>query len=402
MIRSRYLDLVTRTAFRHGKMAFVTGPRQVGKTTLARQFLAGGPGLYYTWDDADFKRAWSQDPKALVPQNVGPPQIVVFDELHRAPRWKAGLKSVFDLRGEFARILVTGSARLDVFRRGGESLLGRYFPFRLHPLSMGELAGGPAPGPDDLAAALKAPLKGDPEGLKHMSNWGGFPEPFLARDAGFSNLWRRTRTERLVREDLRDVGIAHDLPSLETAAFLLAERVGSLFSLQSLARDLGVAHPTIRRWMTWFSQLYLTFLLPPWSRRIVRSLRRQPKLYLWEWSEVPSPPARFENLVASHLLKAAHFWTDAGLGSFELTYVRDKQKREVDFLLVRDRQPWLLAEVKLGDTSPAPHLRTFAAALRPRLVLQIVGATGVQELFDLDGGEKGLIVSADAFLLLLP
>ena len=298
-------------------------------------------------------------------------------------------------------IVVTGSSRLDLFRKGGDSLLGRYFAFRLHPLTVGELRGEEPTSPDELPGCLASRLAGDPATLAKLLAYGGFPEPFLEGDVTFRNLWRRTRTDRLVREDLLDLTRAQEIALIQTAAALLPTRVGSPLSVQSLAEDLEVSHPTMRRWLTWFGHLYLVFTVPPYARRVLRAIRKRPKLYLWEWSEVEDDGARFENLVASHLLKAAHFWTDAGLGVFDLCYVRDKEKREVDFLLLRDRKPWLLAECRSSDVTPSPSLLAFSAALSPAMTLQIVSQPDVHERFDLSSKEKGILVSADKVLGLL-
>lgn len=403
LTRSRYIDLVRRAALSHGKMAFITGPRQVGKTTLARQLLpADTEGIYYTWDDVEFRRAWIRDPKTLVPRPVGRRPMVVFDELHKAPRWKTRLKGVYELRHDEADIIVTGSARLDLFRRGGDSLLGRYFLFRLHPLSVGEVEGAEPATPDTLPDRLRSASSGGDSPLERLLGSGGFPEPFFKNEPAFARIWRRSRTERLVRDDLLDMTRVHEPSLLESAASLIPERVGSLFSVQSLARDLEVSHATAQRWLTWFSHLFLVFIVPPYTRSIARSIRKQPKVYLWDWSEVPDPGARLENLVAGHLLKAAHFWTDGGLGTFELFTVRDKDKREVDFLVTRDRRPWLMVECTLGEKGVSRHLRSFAAAIRPSLSIQLAGTPGVHEWFDLGQREKGMIVSADRFLRLLP
>jgi uncharacterized protein len=400
--RARYIDLIERTAFAHGKMAFVAGPRQVGKTTLSRQILSRhGGGSYHNWDDRAFRKEWIRDPAALVPRRTGGENLVVFDELHKAPRWKSYLKGVFDTRGEDSRILVTGSARLDTFRRGGDSLLGRYFLFRLHPFSVGELGGTLVP-PDALAKAVSRRLEPNARILHRLLAQGGFPEPYTKADARFLNLWQGTRTERLVREDLRDITRAHDLSLLATAAMLLPERVGSLFSIQSLAGDLEVSHPTARRWMEWFFQLYYAYSIAPHDRSVSRSIRKQPKIYLWDWAEVDDPAARFENLVAGHLLKAVHFWTDGGEGRFDLRYVRDKEKREVDFLVVRDGKPWMMVECKRSAGPASPNLVRFARALGPAIAVQVVEENGVQEWFPLDKGARGQLMSADAFLGLLP
>ena len=400
--RPSYKNLIEKLAFDNDKMAFVTGPRQVGKTTLARQLLSEyRSDRYFNWDDVEFKRKWIKDPKSFVPEIVGKRTLVVFDELHKAPRWKTYLKGLYDTRRAHAHILVTGSARLDIFRRGGDSLLGRYFLFRLHPFSLGEIEGGTHP-PESLKKAFSEKLPSRKAVFKRFMQYGGFPEPYLKTDLEFTNAWRRMRTERLVREDLLDLTRTHELALIETAAAMMPERVGSLFSVQSLAEDLQVSHPTVNRWMNWLSQLFYLYRIFPYTKNVARSLKKQPKLYLWDWSEIQDEGARFENLVAGHLLKAVHFWTDSGIGTFELSYVRDKEKREVDFLIVRDRKPWALIECKRSKNVPSPHLIRFAKQLKPELAVQVIEESGIQELFDMDGKDKGLLISADSFLPLLP
>jgi predicted AAA+ superfamily ATPase len=400
--RRLYLDIIEELAFRNGKMAFVSGPRQVGKTTLAKQLLEKrNEGLYFTWDDPKFRRQWVKEPAALIPETIDSKVTVVFDEIHKASRWKTSIKSVFDLKGEYANVLITGSARLDLFRRGGDSLLGRYFPFRMHPLSIGEMVGSTLL-PDKLIVAIKRRLDSNGSLLESMLLYGGFPEPFFKTNQRFSTVWKRLRTERLIREELLDISRTHEISLIEAATALLPERVGSLFSLQSLAEDLEVSPPTAKRWIEWLAQIFYLFRLNPYSRRIARSLRKQPKVYLWDWSEVTNRAARFENLVAGHLLKAVHFWSDAGFGNFDLCYIRDKEKREVDFLVLRNRNPWIMLECKRTDRSPSPNLLRFSKQLQPELTIQLVEQSGIQEKFAIDSKHRGQIVSADSFLALFP
>lgn len=400
--RPSYGDLIEKLAFDNNKMAFVTGPRQVGKTTLSHQLLTRySSERYFNWDDVEFKRLWIKDPKQFVPEIVGEKTLVVFDEIHKAPRWKTYLKGLYDTRRMHAHILVTGSARLDVFRRGGDSLLGRYFLFRMHPFSLGELE-GESTSPNNIKKAFSEKIPSRKTTFSRLLKYGGFPEPYLKANTEFTNAWRRTRTERLVREDLLDLTRTHELALIETAVAMMPERVGSLFSVQSLTEDLQVGHPTINRWMEWLSQLFYLYRLFPYTKNIARSLMKQPKVYLWDWSEIKDEGARFENLVAGHLLKAVHFWTDHGIGTFEISFIRDKEKREVDFLIIRDRKPWALIECKLSKNAPSPHLVRFSNQLEPEFTVQIVEESGVHELFDLDKKKKGLHISADSFLTLLP
>ena len=400
--RLKYREILRGSVLRHGKMAFLTGPRQVGKTTLARAIGEKGQRVdYHTWDDPEFRRRWIKDPKGLVEATVGSRSLLVLDELHKAPRWKNHLKALYDLRGEFADIVVTGSARLDVFRRGGDSLVGRYFLVHLHPFTVGELRGSSGD-PDALQAALAKPLPAAEKVLRDLLAFGGFPEPYVKREPEFHRLWQRTRTDRLVREDLHDLSRAYDVSMLETLASLLPTKVGSPLSVQSLVEDLGVAHATMKRWLGWLEALFFVYAVPPYARSMTRALRKQPKPYLWDWSEARDPGARFENLVAGHLRKACDMWNDAGKGLFALYYVRDKEKREVDFLVTRERKPWLLAECKLAEQTQAPALRQFARILQPEIVLQIVGSPSIHQAFEWQDTRRGYVVSADRFLGLLP
>jgi len=399
MDRPFYKDFMRQFPFRHQKMAFVTGPRQVGKTTLAEQLLDSfEEGHYYNWDDLEFKRVWAKNPKTLIPEKIGTKPLIVFDELHKAPRWKSTLKGIYDLRKNAAHILVTGSAKLDVFRRGGDSLLGRYFLLHLHPFSVGEINGTTLTHPDELPEKLEKKVSSLKKISDRLFQFGGFPEVYLKADKEIWNLWKRTRLERLVREDLLTLAQTHELSLVETYATLLPERVGSPFSLQSIAEELQLNHPTAKRWLNWLIQLFYIYSIPPYSKRLERALKKQPKIYLWDWSEVEDECARFENMVASHILKACHFWTDSGKGTFELFYVRDKEKREVDLLVVRDRKPWMMVECKLSNESIASDLISFSKLLQPSLTLQVINASNIHERFDIEKGRKGYLMSADTFL----
>ena len=402
MDRLEYSKLIQSLAFKNGKMAFVTGPRQVGKTTLSEQLIKlNKHGEYFNWDDVEFRRKWIKDPKTLVPQTVGEKPLIVLDELHKAPRWKSYLKGLYDMRKNACSILVTGSAKLDVFRKGGDSLLGRYFLFRLHPFSLGELE-KTSVGPDEIINKLEDKISPKNKKYKKLLSSGGFPDPYLNGKSDFINAWRRMRTEKLVREDLVDLTRTHEIALIEALVSLIPERVGSLFSIQSIAEDLDVSYPTAKRWIGWLSQLFYLFEIKPYTKRLARSIKKQPKIYLWDWAEIKEEPIKFENLIASHLLKAVHFWTDSGFGKFELFYVRDKEKREVDFLVVREKKPWMLVESKLSDQNVSSSLVKFASILNTEINLQVVGAKNIQEWFHLDNGKKGQVISADSFLTLLP
>jgi predicted AAA+ superfamily ATPase len=372
---------ITELAFGAQKMALVSGPRQCGKTTLAKMLLRGRKqGLYRNWDQLEFRREWTRNPSGIIPQSSGKENaLVVFDEIHKDRRWKRNLKGIFDTLTAPCDILVTGSARLGVYMKGSDSLLGRYFSFRLHPFSIRELGGPEAVGPDEALEALfsrsRPRTKSVQERLDAMMAYGPFPEPLLAQDVRRAHLWRRNREELVVREDLRDLSRLPELGRVEMMVSLLPERVGSLFSLASVGRDIEASIHTVKRWLDYLKQLYYLFEVKPYTRSIPRSLRREGKIYLWDYSGIPDKAARFENLVACHLLKACHFWTDTGYGQFDLFYLRNKEKREIDFLIVRDGHPWLPVEVKLNDAEPSENWPWFARFLPCRRGLQLVASS---------------------------
>jgi predicted AAA+ superfamily ATPase len=332
-IRPRIYTAIIRDHLqRYRQMALISGPRQVGKTTACR--TAGD--VYLNWDNADHRRIILRGPAALaeaagVDHLRALPPVLVLDELHKHAKWKSLLKGFFDTYGERVRILVTGSSRLDLYRRGGDSLMGRYLLYRMHPWSVGELI---RPGlPDGL---IQPPAAIDEDEWQALCDHGGFPEPFLRRDVRFSRRWRSLRQEQLSREDLRDVAHVRDVGTMEALMAILG------------------------------------FLIRPWFRNVTKALRKEPKWFLRDWSAIVDPGDRAETMVGCHLLKAVEGWTDLGFGDFELRYLRDKAKREVDFLVVRDRTPWFLVEVKHRDTGLSPALAHFQAQTQAAHAFQAV------------------------------
>jgi hypothetical protein len=383
-------------------MAFLSGPRQVGKTTLARGLLAErDAGRYTNWDDVEVRRQWVRDPKRLVPAKRHGRALLVLDEIHKAAGWKRSLKGLYDTLDHPVDVLVTGSAWLAVYRRGGDSLLGRYFHFRLHPFSVRELRAEVPATPD---AALDTLARDGGEAGRTSSSdfdallrFGGFPEPLLTGSERTARLWRRGRVEKVIREDLRDLTRLPELGRVEMLAALLPERVGSPLSVASLREDLEVGHETVTRWLAHLRELYYAFEVKPFARSIRRSLRKQGKTYLWDWSEVSAPGPRFENMVAGHLSKACDYWTDTGEGTFELRYLRDKQGHEIDFVVLRDGRPWFPVEAKLSDTTPDRSWRVFLAQLGVGMGVQLVAAPGHWTWHDVGGG-RVLVASADSVL----
>ena len=380
----------------HRQMAFVSGPRQVGKTTTCRQRA----DACLNWDDVDDRELILAGPRSLIEslgldRLTGAAPVVLFDELHKFPRWKQFLKGFFDTYADRMRIAVTGSARLDVYRRGGDSLMGRYLPYRMHPFSVAETITQELP---NAARIVRPPRPVDAGDFDALWRHGGYPEPFLKRDPRFSRRWQSLRFEQLVREEVRDLARVQQLDQLEVMVRLLADRSAQQLVYGNLARQVRVAVDTVRRWVAALCDLHLGFLVRPWFRNVSRSLRKEPKWYLRDWASIGDAGQRAETFVACHLLKAVEGWNDMGLGAFELGYLRDKEKREVDFLVARDGEPWFLAETKRRDESMSRSLRHYQERLGAPFAFQVTVDAGYvdEDCFARPG--LPLIVPARTFL----
>ena len=352
------------------QMVFVVGPRQVGKTTLCRSL--DKEHAYINWDNQDQRSIIISGPNKVA-EDSGIFQlredspVLVLDEIHKYSKWKNFLKGLFDVHGDRLKIIVTGSSRLDVFKKGGDSLMGRYFLYRLHPLSVREIIGRPPQGKE-----ISSPTRVNQDEVDALYRFGGFPEPYLKANDRFSNRWKKLRKQQLFTEDIRDFTRVQEIHQIELLAEILGHQIGQLINYSNLAKKVNVSVDTIRRWISTLESLYYCFTIPPWSRNIPRSLLKQPKVFLWDWSLVSEPGPRTENFVASHLLKAVHWWTDNGYGDYGLYFLRDKEKREVDFLVTRERVPWIMVEVKRGSNkSVSKGLRHFQRLIATPHSLQL-------------------------------
>jgi hypothetical protein len=343
-VRRRYLEPAI-VAVLAGRMVLLGGPRQVGKTTLALSLVGADADethpAYFNWDDP---RSAARIRRVELPP--GEP-LIVLDEIHKYARWRNLVKGIWDTEKSRRRILVTGSARLDYYRKGGDSLANRYRYFRLHPFSLREMSARPAK--SDLDALLR---------------FGGFPEPLFRQDEREHRIWRRDRIARVVREDLRDLEHVREVSLVEQLVDLLPARVGSPLSVKGLREDLAVDHKTVERWLEILENLYLCFRIAPFGSPKIRAVKKAQKLYLWDWSMTPEGGPRFENLVASQLLKYCHWIEDTEGHAMELRYLRDTDKREIDFVVLRDRKPLFAVECKSGDRSASPAIAYFAERTR--------------------------------------
>jgi hypothetical protein len=322
------------------KMVFLGGPRQVGKTTLSLSLIPGADEThpaYLSWDAPASQRL-------LLGGGLPADQpLIILDEIHKYRRWRNLVKGFYDRHKSHKQFLVTGSARLDRYRRGGNSLQGRYHYYRLHPLSLYELNSRPRP--SDLETLLK---------------FGGFPEPFLKHDTRHWKRWQRERQSRVIQEDLISLEHVREISQLQLLAQLLPQRVGSVLSIANLRQNLSVAFETADKWVTIFENLYYCFRIMPYGPPHLRAVKKERKLYLWDWSLCEDESARLENLVASHLLKYCHLREDTEGDEMSLRFLRDSSGREIDFIVLRNGKPEFAVECKSGGRTLNKNIAYFA------------------------------------------
>jgi len=369
--RKRFYDtLLNEHLTAHRQMAFVSGPRQVGKTTTCRNHADS----YVNWDNIDDREQILGGPAKLVERlnlhrlsKTIP--VALFDELHKHPHWKQFLKGFFDTYADQIHIMVTGSSRMEVYRRGGDSLMGRYFLYRMHPFSVAETLCRDLPDPKRI---VRSPKKVKEQDFNALWNHGGYPEPFLKRDPRFSRRWQSLRSEQLLREDIRDLTQIQQIDQLAMLVNLLTDRSARQLVYSNLAKNVRVSVDTVRRWIDVLNSLHLGFLIKPWFKNVSRSLRKEPKWFLRDWAGIEDTGDKAETFIGCHLLKAVDGWNDMGLGKFQLAYLRDKQKREVDFVVVRDGKPWFLVEVKRQDETLSCALKHYQEQTRAPFAFQVV------------------------------
>lgn len=396
-IRTRiYEKMLTEHLTAERQMAMVSGPRQVGKTTTCRLRA----DTYLNWDNGDDRALILKGP-AAVAERLGlqrlrtSPPTALFDELHKFSKWKQFLKGFFDTYGEQVRIVVTGSSRMDIYRRGGDSLMGRYFLYRMHPFTVAEALRQDLPDPNRI---IRTPRPIRQDDFSALWTHGGYPEPFVKREIRFTRRWRALRMGQLLREDVRDMTQIQQLGQLETLAALLSARSGEQLVYSALATEIQTSVDTIRRWIETLCHLQMGFLVRPWFKNVSRSLRKEPKWFLRDWSGIENLGARAETFIACHLLKAVEGWTDLGLGTFQLGYLRDKEQREVDFVVVRDGKPWFLVEVKSNDDRLSPALKYYQDQLNAPLAFQVLLEADFVKADCFAAGGRPVVVPARTFL----
>lgn len=346
----RYLEKFICKDLRE-KIVLLSGPRQVGKTTLSRQLTTSF--VYLNYDaSSDRKMIHAQEWDRDV-------QLVIFDELHKMKKWKSWIKGIYDTEGVSPSLLVSGSARLDTYRKGGDSLAGRFFYYRLHPLTVKEIC--------------RSLGENSETALDKLIKLGGFPEPYLKGNETFAKRFRRIHTDTIIREDLLDLESVRDVKSIEILIDLLRNRVGSTTSYTSLANDLQVSIHTVKHWLQILENLYIIFPVRPYHKNITRSLLKESKYYLYDTGSVEGDiGAKLENTFACALLRELHFIEDTTGSRVALNYLRDKDKHEVDFLPVVDNKPLCMIEVKVGEENFSPSLFRFHRKLKNARPFQVV------------------------------
>lgn len=330
------------------KIVFITGPRQVGKTTLSKSLIKDYD--YYNYDSAEHRLAlkensWDREKP-----------LVIFDELHKMKQWKRWLKGIYDTEGVRPRILITGSAKLDTYKKVGDSLAGRYFSFRLHPFDLKE---------------VKNKYSAE-EAFTRLWSCGGFPEPFLNGSESYYNRWKRSHLDIILRQDLLDLASIRDIQGIETLISLLQINVGSTVSYANLARTLEKDSKTIKRWLQLLENLYVIFKVIPYSKKISRSILKEPKYYFYDCTKIEDKGAKLENIVALSLLKEIHYLEDVKGINGKLCFLRTKDGREIDFLVILNNKPAWLIEVKWADDDPNKNFKYFESSFGEVKQIQLV------------------------------
>jgi predicted AAA+ superfamily ATPase len=335
------------------KMAFLTGPRQSGKTTLVLDLLKDLQGIYLNWDDQDhrrqiLKRDWSDEET-----------YVALDEIHKYSRWKNFLKGTYDTQKDKHRFIITGSAKLDIYKKGQDSMLGRFFSWRVHPLCLSE---------------LKHHFKNNDESnLDKLIKLGGFPEPFFEGREVYAKRWRKEKLKLVFRQDIQELESIKDISLLELFYQGITERVGSEIVVSNMARDLEIAPKTAKSWLNILEKTYAVFIVPPYGKGIAKAITKTPKVYLYDNGEVfGDEGAKFENLVATHLYKRIQFLEDLYGDKYELNYLRDKNGHEVDFVILKNNKPVCLIEAKLNETTRSKSLYYYKERLKVDHCLQLI------------------------------
>ena len=387
MTKNRYLKYYILNDLKE-KMVFIGGPRQVGKTTFSEKIITSQykKSAYFNWDNRSDRKS------IMASEWPGDAELIILDEIHKYKKWKRHIKGEYDKLKEKYHFLITGSARLDTYRKGGDSLQGRYHYYRMHPFSIAELNGIV----NEIKPFEELIIPSDnhnEQQLEALFNFGGFPEPFLKHSKTVLRRWHNEKIERLFREDIRDIENIRNLDNMILLGDLLPAKVGSMLSINSLCSDIEASHRAVSSWLKILEAFYYQFRIYPFTGKRITSLKKESKLYLWDWSEINDENSKFENMVGSHLLKMVHLLKDAEGYKTDLYFIRNTQKKEIDFLVTVKEKPWFCVEVKMGNENPSPNLYYYKDRLNIPFLYQVIKKPGIDKFV------KGVrVISANKFL----
>jgi predicted AAA+ superfamily ATPase len=389
-----YSDIVNNHLKNYPQMVFLSGGRQVGKTTIASNVA---DALYLNWDNIVHRKKMLHLLEELDDihqyRQLNSPNIIIFDEFHKFKNWKNYIKGFYDTYKANYQIILTGSARLNIYRKSSDSLMGRYFNYTVHPLSLGEIL-RPQLGSNDI----QPPIISKNNEYELLYKFGGYPDPFIRQQEEFHLMWQNLRFEQLFRQDIRDVEDIKLLSQLEMLAHILQAQSGNLCQYANLANKIQVSSVTLKKWITLLESFYYCFTIKPYSTNISKSLIKEPKIYLHDWSVIVDDGARFENFLASHLAKSIDLWNESGKGRYNLYYIRTKDQKEVDFLVTKNHQPWILVEAKLSNNAPiSKNLIHFKQHLNVPYAFQVVHNLDYIDKSCFDA-QHAIIVPAKTFL----
>lgn len=386
-------------------MVFISGPRQSGKTTLAKKIAEEySNSIYFNWDIAPDKALLVKNPYFFqdINRRDSTKPIVMFDEIHKYRKWKNYLKGVYDGFKNDYFFLISGSGRLDIYQKGSDSLAGRFLMMHLFPFTLAEMSKRRSFKDFVSDPIEKFDINNPSESSKiwtHLNNYGGFPEPFLKERKDFFNKWLLSYNRQIIREDIRDIADIKNIDNVEILFSMIAERCASQISINNIAHDIGVSFDSVKSWMGLLENYYLLFTIGPWVR-ISRAIRKERKVYLYNYAQITDDGSRFENMTALELLRAVNNWNEHGFGNFGLNYVKNKDREEIDFLITSNSKPMLLIETKSSDTNISKNLIYFQNILNVPAI-QLVNKNDVFKYIK-NGKNKVLVVTAHRWIASLP
>jgi len=398
MINREYYENIWADFNSEKKLILIAGPRQAGKTTLVKSIASKvGSSYYFNYDIPKNKAILAQNPTFFeeTDRNKEENPIVIFDEIHKYKEWKNYLKGIYDGYSDSFSFIAAGSGRLELFQHGGESIAGRYRLFHLFPFTIGELF-SKEPIQKSAADLIEIPETRSRELWESLFNYSGFPEPFVKSSAISYRRWSNVYHKQIIREDIRDTFSVKNIDAMETLYALLPTKAGSLLSASNLSGLIKVSHKTVSEWIKVFEKFFLIFIVRPYSKLISRSILKQPKIYFYDYCLLDDVAIKFENIVAVELKRAVTIWTDFGFGNFELFFIRNKDQKEVDFIITENNKPYILIETKFTDTTISKTLKEFQN-LYDIPAVQLINTPGIKRLIK-NGDNQILVVTASDWL----